>query len=176
MSPLPSSAGSSTNASLSAQFSLTDGVRTIYPAGEVQSAGTSDQETATEGYSETESRGTASTRSWSRSQAIKPVRQWRHTAYHSVDELFHLAVQKIRGLPDQTAIVKRRGHQTIVVKTILVRPMLRLPRMAERFRRSVAAKSAFVADSGAARAAVDARLGEVRKGNGERDTSFWNEE
>ena len=133
----------------------------------------------TTGVSVAEGYATGSGQTRGRSQTLKPVREWRHTAYYSLDECMHLAQLKIRNLPDQTAIVKRRGERTELVKTIVVTPIIMAQRITERFRRSAAAKSPFVAQLSVAKAQVDGRLVQIAHRSGRAvgaDETFWHEE
>jgi hypothetical protein len=171
------SAGSATNQSLAQQLTVDNfALVQTNPTSQVISAGGSEQATTTRGYSESEGSSTSRSRTWGRSQVLKPVREWRHTAYYSLEECFHLAMLKIRNLKDQTAIVKRRGQRTVVVKTIPVRPVLSVPRIGERFRARAATRSGFVVSAGVAREEVDGRLSAVAFRPAPPDETFWHEE
>jgi hypothetical protein len=133
----------------------------------------------TTGWSESEAYGTSWSRNWGRAQTLKPVREWRHTAYYSLDECLHLAQLKLRNLRDQTAIVKRRGQRTVQVSTIEVKPLLKSPPIIARFRQKMSSRSAFVAQWSVAKAEVDGRLARIANKNGRtagNAESFWHEE
>jgi len=156
-------------------FELVNGIERTNATGRTKSVSVSSQSVSAEAWSESAAIGSAETKQWGRSQTFRPVREWRHTAFHSLEECFHLAMLRIRNLPDQTAIVKRRGEMTVVVKTIAVRPTLAVKRIQARFRAKAAARSTFIIDTLAAQAAVDGRLVEAKRPVAP-DETFWNEE
>jgi hypothetical protein len=131
------SEGSSTSTSSSDSWSRTTGTSEggadTYRGEEIERRGWSESRSSSDsasdgggsGYSETSSH--ASSRTWGRSQTLKPVRVMLPTAVHSLDEEIHRAIVKLRELPKQAAIVKRPGMVPVRVRpdTIndpLVRP------------------------------------------------------
>ncbi len=55
---------------------------------------------------------------------LRPVRQIMPTAVHSLEEELHLAIVKLRELPRQAAIVKRRGRPPVRFRPAEVKPPL----------------------------------------------------
>jgi len=86
-------------------------------------SGSSSGSGASGGWSTSDSTSTGRTVSHGYSQTLKPVRKTLPTAVHSLEEELHLAILKLRELPQRAAIVKRRGRQA----TRLVVPEIRPP-------------------------------------------------
>lgn len=139
--------------------------------------GASSGTASTTGTSQSESYA----RSWSsthgRAQTLRPVREERPTAYYSLEESLHLAQLKLRNLPDQTAIVKRRGKRTVRVATVEVKKMLEMPATLRRFRTTTTAGSAYVSEVGAVMLEIETRQERIL--GCDRPTAaeeFWQEE
>lgn len=111
-----SATGSS--ASSSFNFSADDGS----VVGMGSSEGLTTGETAGAGTSSSWADTTGSSHTRGRSQTLKPVRQMMPTAVHSLDEELHFAIVNLRELPNQAAIVKRRGHPPVHIRTDTVKP------------------------------------------------------
>jgi hypothetical protein len=143
-------------------------------------AGASSAISTTTGYATSEGEAHSTGHTKGRSQTLRAVREERLTAiqYYTLEESMHLAQLKLRNLPDQYAIVKRRGERTVQVKAVDIEPMLSLPATLGRFRGRVAATSPYVVTVEASRAEIAARAASlieppaVELGTDE----FWHEE
>ncbi|MEI9932659.1 MAG: type IV secretory system conjugative DNA transfer family protein [Rhizomicrobium sp.] len=147
--------------------------------GEEGSSTEGSSSTISETMSVTEGRSTSSSRTRGRSQTLRSIREERPAHLYSLEESFHLAALALRNLPDRAAIVKRRGHRTVRVETIEVKPMLKMPDTAARFRDMVCERSPFVVGIAAAEAEIrerQAALSPRRAESGSDDSSFWHEE
>lgn len=120
-----------------------------------------------------------SSRAWSstsgRSQTLKPVREILPTAVYSLEEEKHLAIVKLRELPNQAAIVKRRGSFPVRFRPRDIPKALASDERVSRFLDSVRIASPYLLATEAAEAAIDdraTRLG-VRHIEPEDDASFW---
>jgi Type IV secretion-system coupling protein DNA-binding domain len=133
-----------------------------------------------ENFSASESFGTNSSVTRGRAQAQRSIREERPTQFYSLEESLHLAQLKLRNLPDRAAIVKRRGQRTVRVETVEVKPLLKLPATASRFRKLVSDKSKYVVGIAIAEAEVHTRqanLGQRRPHEeAAADGDFWQEE
>jgi hypothetical protein len=147
-----------------------------------ESAGTSNAESTTTsittGLNFGETFGTSRGRTVGRAQTLRSVREERRTQFYTLEERLHLAQLRLRNLPDQAAIVKRRGHRTVQIDTIEVKPMLKMPGVAKRFRAANASGSPYISSVATAEAEIAARtIGlhgarEAPSGDGQ----FWTEE
>jgi hypothetical protein len=168
--------GSSTGVSDS--FSQVDG-QSPEQRGRALCSGQSSSSVTTTGYSNSNGVTDSYSSSHGRSQTLRSIREERPTHFYSLEESFHLAMLKIRNLPDRSAIVKRRGTRTIRIETIDVKPVLDVPRAVERFRTMARDKSPYVAPMSAVQAELDARRDRLRETptQGESsDQEFWTEE
>lgn len=127
------------------------------------------------GASESSTQGTSRTRGWS--QTLKPVRQIMPTSVYSLEEEMHLAILKLRELPTQAAIVKRRGHPPLRIKAPEVPRVLVTPDQVSRFREQSFDGSAFISlreEVDREMAARQAAIIGAKSASGEE--TFWYEE
>ena len=93
-------------------------------------------------------RGDASMSGWAetkgRGQTLKPVRMTLTTAVHSLEEEIHLAIVKLRGLPKQTAILKRPERVPVQLRPSTVRNALVRPEEVARFIERTRVASAYI--------------------------------
>jgi type IV secretion system coupling TraD/TrwB family protein len=145
--------------------------------GQVLSRGESTSSAATSGTGSSSGSSESHSRTSGWSQTLRSVREERPTHFYSLEESLHLAMLKIRNLPDRTAIVKRRGMRTVQVTTVDLKPTLDAPKIVERFRKAVAAKSPYLASAASVQAELAARrkqmFGEEPQAG---DDQFWAEE
>ena len=134
----------------------------VMPLGYVRTAGdtTGDSfgETSTDGWAHTQ----GSARSQGRSQTLKPVRVTMPTAVYSLDEQLHLAIVKLRELPNQAAIVKRRGHQPVRIRPATVKPVLARQAMTDGFVEATRTKSVYISSSAHAETEIANRYASLR--------------
>lgn len=122
---------------------------------------------ATSGLTASESHGGSESASWGtshgsaqtygRSQTLKPVRVSLPTAVYSLDEQVHLAIVRLRELPNRAAIVKRRGKPPIRFRPALVTPALAHPDVTGRFVAAVQERSPYTTRTNEANAEIAAR-------------------
>lgn len=125
--------------------------------GSGSAAGLSSSESYGGGSSSSESRSIGTGRSWGRSQTLKPVRQWLPTAVHSLEEELHLAIVKLRELPNQAAIVKRRGRPPVRVRPHAIKRALAGPDRVTTVKDACRRASPYLTDSETATSEIDAR-------------------
>jgi hypothetical protein len=127
------SSGSSSGGSASQSAGISAGQTDQYqgddflPYGRSQGAGTSESASAGSAWGQNESTNSSWSNTSGRSQTLKPVRVSMPTAVHSLEEEIHLAIVKLRELPNQMAILKAPGRVPVrlrpqTVKKPLVRP------------------------------------------------------
>jgi hypothetical protein len=147
------------------------------PVGSALSDTSGSSTTTTTNESTTEAVGTSRARTAGRAQTLRSVREERPTHYYTLEESLHLAQLKLRNLPDRMAIVKRRGEQTVLVRTPDVRPVLEVRSTIERFREAVAAQSVYLAPVSVVEAELKARHAELLLPSGKVEAvEFWTEE
>jgi len=131
------------------------------------------------GSTQSSSETTGQSRSRGRSQTLKPVRQIMATAVHSLEEELHLAIVKLRELPKQAAIVKRRGHPPVRFRPSDVKgPLVSGGRVAD-FVGRVRTATPFISSAEDADQELIARsdaLGGTSSSQGKTaETEFWTE-
>ena len=130
------------------------------------------------GVSSSESASQGGSRTTSRSQTLKPVRVIMPTAVHSLEEATHLAIVKLRELPNRSAIVRRRGKQPVRIHTVDIKPALaseeRVARFLERTR-TLSPYLSATADADAEIARRASSLGVIDLVPPEGDDGFWTE-
>ncbi|HTT98823.1 MAG TPA: hypothetical protein VMF58_12290 [Rhizomicrobium sp.] len=126
----------------------------------------------------TEGVSTTFSRTYGRSQTLKSVREERPTQFYTLEESLHLAALNVRNLPDQTAIVKRRGMRTVVVDTVEVKPVLNVPKIVERFRHKTYRQSPYVSSPEAVSMELEGRRAQLFGPQTEpiRAEDFWTSE
>jgi hypothetical protein len=125
---------------------------------------------------------TGRTSTHGRAQTLKPVRAMMPTAVYSVEDEKHLAIVKLRELPNQAAIVKRRGHPPVRVRPATVNAALAWPELIDGFLDDTRAASPYITSTEAADAEIAARRGALRPAStaalGERADRelFWSDQ
>ena len=132
-------------------------------------------ESASEGYARTHSRGRG------RAQTLKPVRVTMPTAVHSLEEEIHMAIVKLRELPQRVAILKRRGRTAIRVRAPEIKTSLAGPDLVERFVSNARSASPYLSPMAVVEAEILARQVELIEGNlvgtpAATDEQFWHTE
>jgi len=135
--------------------------RTYDSSGREQSGSLAEGLTSSESYgggsSTSESRSITSSRTRGRSQTLKPVRMWLPTAVHSLEEELHLATVNLRELPNQVAVVKRRGHPPIRVRPSVIKPAMAGPARVATVKDVCRQASPYLTDSETATSEIEAR-------------------
>ena len=132
-------------------------------------------ESASEGYARTHSRGRG------RAQTLKPVRVTMPTAVHSLEEEIHMAIVKLRELPQRVAILKRRGRTAIRVRAPEIKTSLAGPDLVERFVSNARSASPYLSPMAVVEAEILARQVELIEGKlvgtpAATDEQFWHTE
>jgi len=143
---------------------------------------------AGEGAFSSESRGgasshgqadtTGSAHTIGRSQTLKPVRVVMPSAVHSLEEELHLAIVKLRELPNQAAIVKRRGRPPVRIRPATVKPAIAWPELVDGFIDETRSASSYITTASAADAEIAVRFKKLREkspAEDETETTFWTE-
>ena len=137
--------------------------------------GSSSADSWSESWSESVNSGGG--RTTGRSQTLKPVRQMMPTAVYSLEEAQHLAIVRLRELPNQKAIVRRRGKPPVEIKTPFVgMPLASGPRI-EQFLERTRVASPYLSATLDADAEITLRSEQF--GNARElaaPASFWSEE
>jgi len=169
--------GSGASSSTADSYFVTDNIDPEL-RGQVLSRSETSSSTLTTGSSYSTGGSESHARTTGRSQTLKSVREERPTHYYSLEESLHLAMLKIRNLPDRTAIVKRRGKRTVQVKTPDVKAALDVPKVVARFRERAATKSPYMARAAAVEAELVARRKRIfgREDQAQSEEQFWTEE
>lgn len=139
------------------------------------STGASSGTSETWGSSSSESISHGGSRTSGRSQTLKPVRVTMPTAVHSLEEVTHLAIVKLRELPNRAAIVRRRGKPPVRIRTPEIKPALASDDGVNRFldrTRNASPYLSVVADADAEIALRERTIG--RRPLGDKGT-FWTE-
>lgn len=152
------------------------------PYGTGASEGSSSSESwgAGSSYGTTETSGTST--GHGRSQTLKPVRVMMPTAVHSLDEELHLAIVRLRELPNQAAIVKRRGSPPFRIRPDTVKAPLAWPELTSDFVEQTRASSPYITQGHDADAEISARFESLRDQRlpavepQSDETTFWSEE
>ncbi len=142
---------------------------------EGSTSGSSSSQSSAYGYSESSSWN----RTTGRAQTLKPVWENTTTGVHNLEEEIHRAIVKLRELPRQVAIVKRRGRPPVQFRPDDVTPpLVSMPRIAE-FEGRVREATPYVASAHQADCEIAARSDRWTKGKRNpspaSDDPFWNE-
>ena len=127
------------------------------------------------GYGRSETRGENRSYTNGRSQALKSMRVMLPTQVHTLEEETHLAMVKLRELPNRAAIVKRRGRPPVRFTPTLVRQPLNGAGRVEQFVSDMRRKSPYGASPARADAEIELRQAElltVRQPT-EGEDAFW---
>lgn len=128
-----------------------------------------------------ESRTSGSSNTQGRSQTLRPVRVTMATAVHSLDEELHLAIVKLRELPNQAAVVKRRGRPPVRIRPATVKPAIAWEELTDGFIDGTRASSPYISSSAQAEAEITARFEAMRGGQAKmqpeaaKPETFWSE-
>lgn len=128
-----------------------------------------------EGYATTHS----STRG--RAQTLKPVRVTMPTAVYSLEEEIHMAIVKLRELPQRVAVLKRRGRTAIRVRAQEIKASLAGPDLVERFISNARSASPYLSPMAVVEGEILARQTELIEGRiagtpAATDDQFWHRE
>jgi hypothetical protein len=116
------------------------------------------------------------TRTYGRSQTLKPVRQIMPSAVYSLEEELHLAIVKLRSLPKQAAVIKRPSGVPVRFTPSRVVPPASGPARAPGFVENAREASGFIAPSGRVDAEIAERLARLRTREPDRgEAEFWSE-
>ena len=99
-----------------------------------------------------------SSNSQGRNQTLRPVREMMVTAVHSLGEEEHLAIVKLRELPNQAAIVKRRGRMPVRVRPATVKPATVWEELTDTFIDTTRAASPYISSAAQADAEIATRF------------------
>ncbi len=129
------------------------------------------------------SEGYATTRSHARgrAQTLKPVRATMPTTVYSLEEEIHMAIVKLRELPQRAAVLKRRGRTAIRMRAPEIKVSLAGPDLVERFVSNARSVSPYLSPMAVVDGEILARQTELIEGRvaGTPATSeeqFWQEE
>lgn len=148
------------------------------PYGQTASTGSSSSDSESWGTSTSRSETSGSSSSRGRAQTLKPIRVTMPTAVHSLDEELHLAIVKLRELPNQAAIAKRPGRPPVRFRPTTVKPALVWTERATGFLTDSRAQSPYIVECAAAEAEIAARtaaLGYPEHGQGADESVFFSE-
>lgn len=98
-----------------------------------------------------------SSRTTGRAQTLKPVRVTLPTTVYSLEEELHLAIVKLRELPNRAAILKRRGHFPVRFRPVTIDRAVASSALTQGFIASSREASPYVSDSFAADGEIEAR-------------------
>lgn len=110
-----------------------------------------------------------------RSQTLKPVRVMMPTALYSLDEQLHLAIVKLRELPNQAAIVKRPGRPPVRFRPPTIKEPLASPAMVESFLHDSRSSSPYIAVGHVAELEISVRTQPVVIEVATQADPFWSE-
>lgn len=129
------------------------------------------------GMSSSESRSDGGSRASGRAQTLKSVRVTLPTAVHSLDEAIHLAVVKLRELPNRAAIVRRRGKPPVRIRTPEIKPALASDAGVDRFLGRARAASPYLREAAEADGEIARRMATIsgREPASDGDCAFWTE-
>lgn len=135
----------------------------------------------TMGTSESEGYATTQSRARGRAQTLKPVRVTMPTAVHSLEEEIHMAIVKLRELPQRVAVLKRRGRPATRVRAPEIKKNLAGPALVERFVSNARLASPYLSPMAVVDAEILARQTELIEGNlvgapAATDEQFWHKE
>lgn len=129
------------------------------------------------------SEGYATTRSHAqgRAQTLKPVRMTMPTAVYSLQEEIHMAIVKLRELPQRAAVLKRRGRTAIRVRAPEIKTSLAGPELVERFVSNARLASPYLSPMAVVDAEILTRQTELIEGRlagtpATADEQFWHKE
>lgn len=127
------------------------------PVGYAEQDGNSLSESYGGGSSSSIGGSSMSSRTSGRSQTLKPVRITLPTAVHSLEEELHLAMVKLRELPDRAAILKRRGRFPVRFRPLTIRAAVSPPELSHSFVEQTRISSPYLRESSKADAEIEIR-------------------
>ena len=151
------------------------------PLGYAEAQGSSSSESVGGGSSSGWASTSGSSNAHGRSQTLRPVRVTMPTAVHSLEEEQHLAIVKLRELPNQAAIVKRRGRPPVRIRPATVKPAIAWEELTGEFIDGTRAASPYIRTASQADAEIAARFDSMTasKAKSEPDKTdpetFWTE-
>jgi hypothetical protein len=119
--------------------------------------GSSNSESYGGGSGSTSGGSSMSSRTRGRSQTLKPVRVTMPTAVYSLEEELHLAIVKLRELPNRAAILKRRGHLPVRFRPATVNPAVAPAELTQSFIEEARQASPYICESGLAEREIEVR-------------------
>jgi hypothetical protein len=130
----------------------------------VTAAGSGSSSGSSRSTSSSSGGGRSSSRSSSHGSAetLEPILAMQTTAVHSLENVRHLAVKRLRSIPARNAVVKASERATFDIATFNVRPPTIHPIDVQRFKERVLAASPFCVPRLEAKEAMDAKLDELR--------------
>jgi hypothetical protein len=138
--------------------------------------GSSSSESVGGGSSSTRGGSTISSTTHGRSRTLKPVRVTMPTAVYSLDEELHLAIVKLRELPNRAAILKRRGHFPVRFRPATVQPAVAWPELVGDFMERVRIDSPYISPASQAEAEIATRMDAMKSSPADTDTGRPSEE
>ncbi|MDO8575983.1 MAG: type IV secretion system DNA-binding domain-containing protein [bacterium] len=128
-----------------------------------------------EGYATTRSRAQG------RAQTLKPVRVTMPTAVYSLQEEIHMAIVKLRELPQRVAVLKRRGRTATRIRAPEIKTSLAGPELVERFVSNARLASPYLSPMAVVDAEILTRHTELIEGklvgtSAATDEQFWHKE
>lgn len=97
------------------------------------------------------------------SEALEPILEVQTTAVHSLDNVRHLAVKRLRSIPARNAVVKASERATFDIATFNIRPPVIHPIDVERFKQRVLRASPYCVPRLEAKQVMDAKLAELKR-------------
>ena len=99
------------------------------------------------------------------------------TSVHSLDEVMHLAIVKLRELPNRAAIVRRRGRPPVRIRTPEVKPALASADRTLLFQDRTRAQSPYLSAAADADAEIAGRNAALTGGMEDAltEADFWTE-
>ncbi|MGO8754653.1 MAG: type IV secretory system conjugative DNA transfer family protein [Gallionellaceae bacterium] len=171
---------SGTAESISERYEMLDGASPemrgmAHGSGAFTGAATTMGTGASEGYATTHSSARG------RAQTLKPVRVTMPTAVYSLEEEIHMAIVKLRELPQRVAVLKRRGRTAIRVRAPEIKASLAGPDLVERFVSNARSMSPYLSPIAVVEAEILARQAQLIEGNlvgtpSATDDQFWHKE
>ena len=149
--------------------------------GMARSLGASIGAATTMGTGSSEGYATTHSRARGRAQTLKPVRVTMPTAVYSLEEEIHMAIVKLRELPQRVAVLKRRGRSAIRVRAPEIKASLAGPDLVERFVSNARSASPYLSPMAVVEAEILARQTELIEGKlvgtpAATDEQFWHKE
>ncbi|MEI9996402.1 MAG: type IV secretion system DNA-binding domain-containing protein [Rhizomicrobium sp.] len=154
----------SRGASRTSSFGTTGGVTTTLGASEdefgeniraVASSALSGGWSDSVGEAESHGESSSETSGWS--ETFRSIREERPVQLYTLEESFHLAMRRIRDLPDRTALVKRRGRPVDEIRTLDIARQLSVPGITRRARERAEHRAVYQSSVAAAEAEIDVR-------------------